>query len=68
MKEVYTRDQAMELLGLQSINAFLHLAKKHPEAFIVLDYGTGKHKRLRYDKAALDKFVKTLEHLKQEKP
>ena len=58
MDEVYTRKEAMELLRMLSTNAFIQLARKHPEAFIVVDLSTKKDKTPRYDKAALDRFAR----------
>ena len=58
MNEVYTRKEAMELLKMFSTNAFIQLARKHPEAFIVVNQDIKKDKEPRYDKAALDKYVR----------
>ena len=58
MKEVYTRKEAMELLGMLSTNAFIQLARKHPEAFIVVDESMKKDKQPLYEKSALDRFAK----------
>lgn len=58
MNEFYTRKEAMVLLRMLSINAFIQLARKHPEAFIVVHQGMKKYKDPIYNKAALDSFVK----------
>ena len=66
MNEYYTRKQAMELLGLRSANAFLHLARKYPEAFVNVNQ-TKYNKNPWYDKATLDRFHQMREHFKQER-
>jgi hypothetical protein len=64
MNETYTRDQAMERLGIKSWNAFKHLAKKFPESFVLLKQGSSKFPR--YDKDALDKLANKRESLKDQ--
>ena len=66
MNEYYTRDQAMELLGMKSINAFLQLGRKYPEAFVMVN--KPKDKQPQYDKVALDRFYQMRQSFKQEKP
>ncbi len=68
MNEYYTREQAMELLGITSVNAFMQLTRKYPDAFVNVTSDKYKTKQPRYDKAALDKFVELREYFKQEKP
>ena len=68
VKDYYTLNQAMELLGFQSANAFWQLARKHPETFVNLNPHTNRLKNPWYDRAALDKFAKTYHHVKPEKP
>jgi hypothetical protein len=71
MNEIYTRQEAMDRLGLRSVNSFLQLERKYPYAFVVVKQGlnrkVGYDKHLRYDKATLDRFA-AREHIKQEKP
>ena len=62
MKEYYTRDQAMELLRMKSINAFLQLARKNAEVFVNVNPKSGRLKSPWYDKAALGKFVALREY------
>lgn len=62
MNETYTRGQAMELLRIRSTNAFKHLAKKHPEAFVLVKQELTRFPR--YDKDALDGFAKRRDSLK----
>jgi len=64
MNETYTRDQAMELLGIKSRNAFKHLAKKYPTAFVVVEGGSSKFPR--YDKEALERFAKMRDSLRDQ--
>jgi hypothetical protein len=68
MNEYYTREQAMELLGITSINAFLQLARKYPSAFVNISTTNYKLKHPRYDKAALDNFYQMRKDFKGEKP
>ncbi len=65
MNKYYTFEEAMELLGLKSTNAFLQLERKYPEAFVNVNPYTGKAKKPWYDRAALDKFIEIREALKQ---
>ena len=67
MNEYYTRKQAMERLGLRSTNAFLHLERRYPEAFVNVN-PTQPGKNPWYDKATLDRFYHMREYFKQEKP
>lgn len=63
----YTRQQAMERLGLKSANAFFQLARKYPEAFVITIQGKGRED-IRYHKATLDRFAERREYFRQEKP
>ena len=64
MNATYTRDQAMEQLGIKSRNALKHIAKKHPESFILVKQGSSKFPR--YDKDALDSLAKTRDSRKDQ--
>jgi hypothetical protein len=70
MNEAYTRQQAMDRLGLKSVNAFLQLERKYPYAFVVVKHSltreVGYDKDLRYDKPTLDRFAEMREHFKLE--
>ena len=68
MNEYYTREQAIELLGIKSVNAFLQLARKYPSAFVNMNPTKYRLKNPRYDKATLDQFAQMREHFKQGKP
>jgi hypothetical protein len=68
MKEYYLLKEAMERLGLKSINAFRQLERKYPEAFVDVNQGKDKGKKPRYDRAALDRFIERREYFKQENP
>jgi hypothetical protein len=69
MKETYTVKQAMERLGLKSLNTFLRWERKYPEVFVVVERTEGLNRRrgkhMHYDKAALDRFAKTREQFNQ---
>src|SRR5689334_11231191 len=49
MSETYNRKQAMERLGILSINSFLFLQRKYPDAFVVVNQGTAADKKPLYD-------------------
>jgi hypothetical protein len=70
-KETYTVKEAMDRLGLKSKSTFLRLERKYPQAFVVVKQTKGlqqkKGKLIHYDKATLDRFAETREHLNQEK-
>ena len=68
MNEYYTREQAMELLGMKSTNAFLQLVRKYPDAFVNVNKSKYRYKTPWYDKATLDRFAQMREYFKQEKP
>jgi hypothetical protein len=55
MSKYYTMKQAMALLGLKGIEAFLMLERKHPEMFVNMNLGPDREKHPRYSKAALNK-------------
>ena len=65
MSETYTRKKAMERLGIFSINSFLFLQRKYPDAFVIVNQGTAADKNPRYDKATLDNFAERREYFKQ---
>lgn len=64
MNATYTRNQAMERLGLKSMNAFKHLAKRYPEVFVLVKHVSSKFPR--YDKDALDGFARMRDSLKDQ--
>ena len=66
-KEYYTFNQAMERLGMWSMNGFRQLQRKYPEVFVNINRDKHRGKNPRYDKAAIDKFADEREHFKQEK-
>ena len=68
MNEYYTRQQAMERLGIRSANAFLQLVRKYPEAFVNINPHIQKDKHPWYDKPTVDKFHQMREYFKREKP
>ena len=62
MNEYYTRDQAMELLRIRSLNAFLQLARKNSVVFANVNPKSGRHRNPWYDKAVLGKFAALREY------
>ena len=63
----YTRLQAMERLGLKSANAFFQLARKYPDAFVIMKQGKGVDD-IRYHKITLNRFAERRDYFRQEKP
>ena len=72
MNETYTLKEAMERLGVKSEHTFFQLERKYPDAFVVMNRGSGKdvhiRKNLQYHKATLDRFAERRGYIKQEKP
>ena len=68
MKDTYTLKQAMERIGAKSTNAFFHMERKYPEAFVVVQKGMGYHyhRNILYDKATLDRFADRRDNFKKE--
>ena len=62
MNETYTRDQAMQRLGIKSRNAFKQLASKYPEHFVLVTQGS--YKFARYDNATIDRFAELRDALR----
>lgn len=67
-REYYTRQEAIKLLGFQSTNAFLQMARKHPEVFANINPNHAKHKHPWYNKAKVDEFARTYGYFIDEKP
>jgi hypothetical protein len=65
MHETYTRKQAMERLGIRSTNAFLSLAKRYPEGFVIVYPGIPGTRQPHYDRVQVDKFAEQREYLIQ---
>jgi hypothetical protein len=53
----YTQKEAWKLLGINSPGAFWNLRRRYPNAFVIVQQGTGKGNPTLYDKQALDKFI-----------
>ena len=68
MSEYYTLDQAMERLGMKSVNGFWQLERKYPRVFVNVNPDNKKSKKPLYDKAALDEFARNRDLLKHELP
>ena len=66
MKATYTREQAMERLGLKNAYTFVRLEKMYPEASVIVTRDANKHAL--YDKAILDRFANWRERFKEEQP
>lgn len=65
MQDTYTLQEAMARLGFKSANAFFQLARKHPDAFVIIKRGLGRDNR--YHKGNLDRFAESRELFKPEK-
>jgi hypothetical protein len=57
MIPTYTRHEAAKALGIESPSAFHHLRKRYPNAFVIVQQGTGRGSPTLYDKQALDRFI-----------
>jgi hypothetical protein len=67
MNQTYTREQAMERLGIKSMSDFRRFERMHPQVFMNVNPGVHRDTQRLYDKTALDKFANTREKLlKQE--
>lgn len=67
MKHYYTREEAIEVLGFKSTNAFLQLARKHPDVFANINQGTKRKTHPWYDKASVDRLCQLRELFKPKK-
>lgn len=61
--KTYTNKQAMDKFGLTSRAAFYHFKRKHPDAFVVVNWSTTSGNVTQYDKQALDKFLEASKSL-----
>ena len=64
VKTTYNRQEAMELLGLRSTNTLLMLARRYPDAFVVMSRTADGHAR--YDKTLLDSFAEWRKRFREE--
>jgi hypothetical protein len=53
----YTRNEAMQKLGITSRSAFHSLRRRYPQAFIIIVQGSDPAKPTLYDQNAIDRFV-----------
>jgi hypothetical protein len=65
MSETYNRKQAMERLGILSINSFLFLQRKYPDVFVIVNQGPAAEKKPLYDKDTIDNFARRRAYFKQ---
>ena len=63
MDQTYTREQAMERLGIRSMSAFRRLERKYPQVFINVNLGVHRDTQPLYDKTVLDKYAHTRDQL-----
>lgn len=63
MDQLYTREQAMERLGIKSVSAFRRFERKYPQVFRNVNPGVHRDTQPLYDKTALDKFAHSREEL-----
>ena len=63
MNQTYTREQAMERLGIKSMKAFRQFERKHTDMFVNVNLGVHRDTQPLYDKSALDKFADTRDKL-----
>jgi hypothetical protein len=63
MNETYTREQAMERLGIKSVKDFRRFVRKYVEKFINVNLGLHRDTQPLYNKTALDKFANSHDKL-----
>jgi hypothetical protein len=63
INQPYTREQAMERLGIESMSAFRRFERKYPQAVINVNLGVHRDTQPLYDKTALDTFAHTHHNL-----
>ena len=63
MDQTYTREQAMERLGIRSMTDFRRLERKYSQMFINVNLGVHRDTQPLYDKTALDKFANVRDKL-----
>ena len=63
MDQPYTREQAMERLGIKSMSDFRRFERKYPRVFMNLNPGVHRDTQRLYDKTALDEFANTRDKL-----
>ena len=63
MDQPYTREQAMERLGIKSVSAFRRFERKYPQVFRNVNPGVHRDTQPLYDKTALDRFAHSREEL-----
>ena len=59
MNLTYTREQAMQRLGIKSMSDFRRFERKYPQVFMNVNLGVHRDTQRLYDKTALDNFVNT---------
>lgn len=57
MDKPYTREKAMERLGIKRMSDFRRLERKYSQMFINVNLGVHRERQPLYDKTALDKFA-----------
>ena len=59
INQIYTREQAMKRLGIDSRELFRKFARQYTEMFVNVNLGVNRDSQPLYDKSALDKFATT---------
>jgi hypothetical protein len=65
MDQTYTREQAMERLGIKRMSDFRRFERMYPQVFMNVNPGVHRDTQRLYDKTAIEKFADTLEKLRQ---
>ena len=63
MNQSYTREQAMERLGIRSMKVFRQFERRYAAMFVNVNLGEFRDSQPLYDKSVLDKFANTRDKL-----
>ena len=63
MNQTYTREQAMQRLGIKSMSDFRRFERKYPQVFMNVNMGVHSDTQRLYDKTAIDNFAATRDKL-----
>ena len=63
MNQTYSREQAMQRLGIRSMSDFRRFERKYPQVFMNVNMGVHSDTQRLYDKTAIDNFAATRDKL-----
>ena len=67
MDKTYSREQAMERLGIKSVKEFRRFERRYAETFANVNLGVHRDTQPLYDKTALDQFADLRDQLLKSK-